>query len=63
MIVIAERTEIYRLVELTEEEVAEPGDSPLAGDVTRPEGADGRPRLWVDEEEFEDLKEMLEVEP
>lgn len=63
MIVVATRTEIYRLVELTEDEVAELGDSLLAHEVTRPEGADRRPRLWVDESEYEDLKKMLEEEP
>lgn len=48
MKLIASQTVIRYLVELEEDEVLEIEGSELAAEISRPEGADGRPRLWVE---------------
>lgn len=53
---VAEKTVRVVLVELDEDEVLEL-DEEMQAQVTRPEGAGGRPRLWLDEDELRSLAE------
>lgn len=55
MKLIAEQTVHQFLVELAEDEVDEIEGGEMMARVTRPEGAGKRARLWVDEDELEDL--------